>query len=242
MVILLLLTILFGQGAGGFGVSFYFVCMLMPVAVVTSWYFNEILVPRYLIRRLYLKFIMYFVYSMIISLWCQMVVIFVSYILLANYQLENMDPLTTDVRLLALTIYGIVFLHAFVNMYRMFTEANRKAAQLATAQEILGKGHIIIRSDRKQHRIDYERILYIESLSDYVRFVLAENDPVITRETISRLEKQLPDLFIRIHRSFIVRRDAIHSYTREEVRVGDQTLPVGRKYKEAFVKTMEGGV
>jgi len=238
ILILVVLTLLFGQGPGGLIQSFYFVCMLMPVAVGTSWLFNDILVPRYLIPGRYVKFVVNFIYSMIISLWAQMVVIFLSFILLANYQLENMDPLTTNIRLLTLTIYGIVFLQAFVNMYRKFQEASHAAAKLATEQKKQEKGYLMVRANRKQRRLAYEDILYVESLSDYLRFVLKEAEPVTTRETISRLEKQLPQNFVRIHRSFIVRKESVQSFTREEVHIGDQVLPVGRKYKEEFVRRM----
>lgn len=235
-ILLILLTLLFAQGAMTVTKSFYFVCLLLPVAIGTSWFFNDFLVPNYLLKGHYVKFGLYFIYSMVLSLWAQMMVITLSFILLANYSLGNMNPLASKVEILALTIYGIVFLQAFLSMYRKFMAASRRAEKLNKEQENLSRGTVTVRADRKQHQIAYDDILYIESLSDYIRFALDGKKPITTRESISKMEKELPPTFVRIHRSFIVRKAAIDSFTREEVRIGEHTLPVGRKFKELFIK------
>jgi two-component system, LytTR family, response regulator LytT len=236
LIMLLMLTLLFGQGITGMITSFYFVCMLLPVAIGTSFVFNEVLVPRFLITRRFWLFGLYFIYSMVISLWAQMIVITIAFIVLAEFHTDQLNPNIMNIRLLALAVYGLVFLQAFLNMYKSFISLNRSAAELRKEQENIDQGFLIVKADRKQYRINYLDILYVESLSDYVRFVLSEGESVSTRETISRLEKRLPKTFVRIHRSFIVRKEAIRSYTKEEVFIGEYILPVGRKYKRLFVK------
>ncbi len=239
LIILAILTLLFGQEPGGLTESFYFVCLLLPVAIGTSWFFNDILVGKYLMARRYWEFGLYFVYSMIISLWAQMIVITLAFAVLARFHMDQLNPNIMNIRLLALTVYGIVFLQAFINMYRQFNYARSRTSELEKEQQIREKAFLMVKADRKQHRIEHDQILYIESLSDYVCFVLSDRENITTRETISRLEKRLPGNFVRIHRSFIVRKEAIESFTREEVRIGEFALPVGRKYKEAFIEEMD---
>jgi DNA-binding LytR/AlgR family response regulator len=91
---------------------------------------------------------------------------------------------------------------------------------------------IFIRADRLQHKVTRSAILYVESLDNYVKIVLKDKT-IITRETISSLEKRLvsPD-FVRIHRSFVVNSKNIQTLSQESVRIADKELPLGRAFKQ----------
>ncbi len=92
--------------------------------------------------------------------------------------------------------------------------------------------HLFVRSDRKMLKIVLGEILYIESLSDYLK-IHTMNDLVITRETLTNLSDKLPaDIFMRIHRSFIVNIDHIKSFTKEDVYIRDTQLTISRSYKD----------
>jgi len=102
------------------------------------------------------------------------------------------------------------------------------------------KDYLVVRSDRKMIKINFADILYVESLSDYVK-LHTSNQSIITRETITALEAKLPSkAFIRIHRSFIVSINAISSYTNEYVEINDSSLTISRSYRNAFLRKMEG--
>ena len=59
---------------------------------------------------------------------------------------------------------------------------------------------IFVKSDRKMVKIDFEEILHIESLSDYIKISTTQKT-IVTREAISNIEAKLPKKkFIRIHR------------------------------------------
>jgi len=44
---------------------------------------------------------------------------------------------------------------------------------------------------------------------------------------------------LRIHRSFIVAKDKIESFSATEVEVGGKQLPIGRSYKELVTGILE---
>lgn len=106
-------------------------------------------------------------------------------------------------------------------------------------QENQGADFIFIKIDRKMHKLDFNKILWIESLSDYLK--IETNDGTkVTRETISSIEAKLPaSRFIRIHRSFIIAIDKIESYSNEEVIIQNRSLPISRTYKEQVIQTLE---
>ena len=100
-------------------------------------------------------------------------------------------------------------------------------------------GYISFRSDRKMIKVALNDILYIESIKDYIKVITATNT-VITKQPISSVEAMLPkEMFIRIHRSYIVALNKIESYNNELVWIAKQELPISRMYRhevEAVLK------
>ena len=92
-------------------------------------------------------------------------------------------------------------------------------------------GYISFRSDRKMIKVSLNDILYIESIKDYIKVITVTNT-VITKQSISSVEEMLPkEMFIRIHRSYIVSLSKIESYNHELVWIAKQELPISRMYR-----------
>jgi len=101
------------------------------------------------------------------------------------------------------------------------------------------KDFIFVRADRKMIRINLDEISYIESLSDYLK-IHTSSGPVVIRETLSNIEKELPESkFIRTHRSFIVSLAALKSYTNEYLEVNGKAIPISRSYKSSVLDKLE---
>jgi DNA-binding LytR/AlgR family response regulator len=117
-----------------------------------------------------------------------------------------------------------------------FLQAVQKVAQSEIIEN--NTDFMFVRSDRKMVKIDFNSVLYIESLSDYVKIFTSEKTIVI-RETITSLEEKLPaKKFIRIHRSFIISRQNITSYTNEFIEINQKALPISRSYKESVLQKL----
>ncbi|MGY8908643.1 MAG: LytR/AlgR family response regulator transcription factor [Flavobacteriales bacterium] len=115
-----------------------------------------------------------------------------------------------------------------------------EAVQKVSTPEIIKNDNdfMFVRADRKMVKIDFNSILYIESLSDYVKIFTTEKTIVI-RETISSLQEKLPaKKFIRIHRSFIISLKKIDSYTNEFIEINQKALPISRSYKESVLQKL----
>ena len=99
---------------------------------------------------------------------------------------------------------------------------------------------LFVRSERKMVKVNYKDIIYIESLSDYLKIHLQEKT-IVTRETISNIENKLPEkLFIRVHRSFIIAVHFIDAYTNEFIEINNKAIPVSRNYKESTLQKLTG--
>lgn len=117
-----------------------------------------------------------------------------------------------------------------------FLQAVQKA--MPSEEELIDKEFMFVRSDRRMVKIDFSTILYLESLSDYVKIFTSEKT-IVTRETISNLEEKLSaKKFIRIHRSFIISIKNINSYTNEFIEIHQKALPISRSYKESVLQKL----
>jgi len=98
--------------------------------------------------------------------------------------------------------------------------------------------YFFINVDYSLLKIVFADVIWIEGLKDYVKIHLKSSDrPVVARLSMKALEEQLPaTLFLRIHKSYIVSKDAITSIRKNSIFVKTMELPIGDNYKE----TIEG--
>lgn len=108
----------------------------------------------------------------------------------------------------------------------------KETLRLKQLDEQVNAATISIRCDGKDEVLHASDILSLESLKDYVRLSLRNGQRRMFLGSLSNLEKQLPDDFMRIHRSFIINRKAIVSSDSNEVTLcnGD-SFPIGKTYK-----------
>lgn len=93
---------------------------------------------------------------------------------------------------------------------------------------------IYVRSDYKMLRIVLDQIQYIEGLEDYIRIHVDGSRPVLTLMSLKAMEETLPaDLFIRIHRSYIIPIKRIVAIQGKEIQLPGISLPIGKKYQPA---------
>ena len=104
------------------------------------------------------------------------------------------------------------------------------------------KSFFFVKGNKQLQKIYVDEIAYIESQRDYLKFKMIDEQEIITRQTIGYYEQFLPaQLFIRIHRSFIVAIDKIKTAEVNRLLVGQGYLPIGRNYKQhvfEFLKTI----
>jgi two-component system response regulator LytT len=95
---------------------------------------------------------------------------------------------------------------------------------------------LFLKSEYKIRRINFNDILYIEGLKDYVKvFLLNEHKPILSISSLKAMETKLPlSKFMRIHRSFIVNLSHIQTIDRSRIAFGDKFIPVSDQYKDNF--------
>lgn len=154
-----------------------------------------------------------------------------------NYALDGFELNAIDYLLKPISLER--FMKAVNKAIEQYDLQHREAANSESAGED-DPNFIFVKADKKLVKVNYDDILYIEGLKDYV-IIRMENDRVITLQTMKSLESKMPqDRFQRIHRSYIVNIDRINAIVGNMVEVIEKKetkhLPIGKNYREDLLE------
>lgn len=99
------------------------------------------------------------------------------------------------------------------------------------AQEAVKTEDVFIKSDGKLTRLNYEDILYIESVGDYVKYCTPDKK-YITHSTLKAVEEKMNNRhFMKVHRSFIVNLRKISNIQEYTLLIGSSLIPISKLLK-----------
>ncbi|HLV23702.1 MAG TPA: LytTR family DNA-binding domain-containing protein [Moheibacter sp.] len=95
--------------------------------------------------------------------------------------------------------------------------------------------YFFVKTDGKNRfkKIDLSEVFYLESIKNYV-VIHTENDEIITYNTLKYFEENLPENFVKIHKSYLVSLHKIEKTDTNEVWISGKNLPLGDTYKNDF--------
>lgn len=135
-----------------------------------------------------------------------------------------------DLNVLDYLLKPISFGRFMQSIEKFFSFYNRESEVVVhnkgTAEEFL-----YLREKNTIHKIPVSEIIYAESMGDNLTINTADRS-ITSRCTISSVEKVLSENgFVRIHRSFIVSKKHITSFSPVSVTIGKKEFPIGTSYK-----------
>ncbi|WET67010.1 LytTR family DNA-binding domain-containing protein [Sphingobacterium sp.] len=99
---------------------------------------------------------------------------------------------------------------------------------------------LFIKSGTEQIRVDLADLRYVESIGNYMKLHLHEKPAVTSRLTIAEVEELLPtNLFIRVHRSFIVAREKITKMDKRSIWLNETEIPIGPSYQSEIERLLK---
>jgi DNA-binding LytR/AlgR family response regulator len=125
----------------------------------------------------------------------------------------------------------IDYLHKPIRFER-FVLAVEKAQKWAQLEKRPADKFIEIRYEGKTERLLFDEISYFESLGNYVK-MFCKSKVYVTLMSTKELESKLPvQLFVRVHKSYIVNLSKIEGFESGRIKLGETLLPVGKTYKK----------
>ncbi|MFT5846617.1 MAG: DNA-binding LytR/AlgR family response regulator [Psychroserpens sp.] len=97
---------------------------------------------------------------------------------------------------------------------------------------------LYVNIDRRLIKIDIPSIYLIEAKGDYIQ-IKTENQNYTVHSTLKKIEEKLPkDLFLKIHRSFIINVDKIIDIEDNSVLIKKDVIPVSRSNRPELMKRL----
>ncbi|HAC16057.1 MAG TPA: DNA-binding response regulator [Bacteroidetes bacterium] len=98
-----------------------------------------------------------------------------------------------------------------------------------------GSKQLIVKSDKKTWPIELNDIRFVESVGDYVNITDNERK-IMVHETLKNIEDALPGgQFFRVHKSWIISRNAIDFIEGNYIMSGTASIPIGKSFKDGFM-------
>lgn len=130
LVIVFLYVLFFGRQSSNYPQTLLFVGLLMPITMGASYYLNYRLVPNYLLKAHYGKFILYFMYTILASVYAEMLIVIFIFISLADVKVGNMTPASIDIFFLLLALLMAVLLAGAIKLFKHWIESKERNQKL----------------------------------------------------------------------------------------------------------------
>lgn len=102
-----------------------------------------------------------------------------------------------------------------------------------TTSERTDREYIFLRSGNRTVRVNFREILYIESKREYLDIVLSGGEVVTVHGSLNSMLEKLPqNIFVKVHRSFIVNLEEVKLLERNSIIFGKQYIPVNEQARE----------
>jgi DNA-binding LytR/AlgR family response regulator len=99
--------------------------------------------------------------------------------------------------------------------------------------------YILVQADKKTHKVNYDDILYMEAMGDYVK-IFSAGKTLIVHHTLQKLQELLPsDRFFRVHKSYLISLQRIDYIEGNMVIINSTQLPIGQTYRGEFLARIQ---
>lgn len=141
---------------------------------------------------------------------------------LSSFQFDTLDYLLKPISTIELT--------------RSIEKLRKKLQEKVAKNET----HTFIKSNGAYLRMAFDEILYIKGMENYINIILSSRRVTVKSTMQDFLKKLPPDIFLRIHKSYIVNVSKISSVSKFEICIGETALPIGREIKPLVFNALLG--
>jgi len=124
LIVLAFYVIFFGRKNSNYLQTFLFVGILMPVTIITTYFLNYYLVPVYLMKERFGYFALYFIYTLIGSLFMEMMIVVLTFLVIAKVNIRDMSPASIDLFFLLASLLLVVFFAMGIKMLLHWRQSN----------------------------------------------------------------------------------------------------------------------
>ena len=182
--------------------------ILPATAIADSLFYTSTLALAAYFYWYVIGFFQVFQSKIIAALAVQLICLSITLALLSIFELEDLNTFSylIPIRMSVSTLTWIILQQWYdINKAKKQKEEEERPVLLTTEErnEVETIDRISVKDGSKIHIIKIEELIYIQAYGDYVT-LFTKDGKYVKELTMKYLEANLPDSFIRIHRSYIV--------------------------------------
>ena len=134
LVAYLFFILFFGRANRDYPTTIIFASMLFPLAIITGYFLNYFLIPRYLYKGKYWQFALFIGYTLVISMWFETMISLFIFIIVNDYEFYKLDPASFDVVFLLVGLYFIIIGFIAIEQVKRAFEMKKENTRLEKDQ------------------------------------------------------------------------------------------------------------
>ena len=117
----------------------------------------------------------------------------------------------------------------FARMLQCMKKISNKIEEQKNQKGVmLEEEHFYVKIDSRLVKIDYEKLLLAKAKGDYVTLILKDANHVV-HTTLRSIEQKLPpNIFLQVHRSYIINLREIVDIEDSSILIGEEIVPISR--------------
>jgi DNA-binding LytR/AlgR family response regulator len=127
----------------------------------------------------------------------------------------------------------------FIRFQQSVNKILQATSKIAPAPQEEQPQDTFIKSDGKLIRLNYEDILYVECVGDYVKYVTPDKKHLVHLTMKGVEEKMDSRIFMKVHRSYIVNTKKIQDIQDNSLLIEGRVIPISRSFKQDVLKRLK---
>jgi len=203
--VLLFYTYYFAYGTDNTRYAFSFSIFILPITIATTYVVVKNLIPNYLLLKKYKLFVLYSIYTLIISSFLIIISIFYGLLYLSKFNYETMTPISKSIVFIMIGVYSIVILVSSISLVRHYLVSE-------TANAKLQNKILETQLKLKEHELSYLKMqihphFLFNTLNTMYGFALKKSDKA--PEMILKLSNLLDYLLYQAEKPFVLLTEEI---------------------------------
>ncbi|MFK7002101.1 LytR/AlgR family response regulator transcription factor [Flavobacterium oreochromis] len=101
------------------------------------------------------------------------------------------------------------------------------------------QNYTFIKTDKKLIKLDFENILFIKGLGNYVEIFVKNNKKYTYYKTLKDLIDKLPDEFMRVHNSYIINLKNVSYIQDSHLIIEEHKIAIAKSYKDCLINCID---
>lgn len=133
----------------------------------------------------------------------------------------------------------VTFERFFKAINKYYAAKSQQIISLENENSFDDHAFIYVKENKKIIKIYLKEIHFIEGLNEYIR-IHTDNRRVVVKSSLQAIEKKLPsELFIRVHKSYIVSIPRIRAFNATTIELENAKVRIGRNYKNQVFSALQ---